>query len=102
MEHIEKPNDEMKNNLTNALTYCKSLLESENLLTNTPSQEISSTSIAIGNEIFKEIVCMLGERKIINDEQLITFEETDSEKEYKEVCFEFFVDIFVIFISSVS
>lgn len=40
MEHVEETNEEMKNNLTNALTYCKSLLESENLLTNTLSRNI--------------------------------------------------------------
>lgn len=94
IEYLQRTNDEMKNDLTNALTYCKSLLESENLLTNTPSEKISSVSIAMGDEIFKEIVCMLGERKLITDEDLITFEETDSEGEYEEVYFEFFVDIF--------
>lgn len=56
----------------------------------------------MGDEIFKEIVCMLGERKLINDEDLIIFEKIDSEREYEEVCFEFFVDIFIIVISLVN
>lgn len=85
MEYLERTNEEMKNDLTNALIYCKSLLESENLITNKPSEKISSLSIAMGDEIFKEIVCMLEERKLITDEDLITFEETDSEGEYEEV-----------------
>lgn len=49
----------------------------------------------MGGEIFKEIVRMLGERKLIMDEELETFEE--SEGECEEIYFEFFVNIFVFF-----
>ncbi|XP_011871240.1 PREDICTED: uncharacterized protein LOC105563886 isoform X2 [Vollenhovia emeryi] len=91
MDPVEETYDEMKNNLTNALTYCKYLLESANLLTNTPSRAISSASVAMGDKIFKEIMRMLGEQKHLindektfNDEDLTIIEQTDSEKEYKE------------------
>lgn len=84
-------NDEevMRDNLTNALIHCKSLLKAENLLTDTPPKEVSAASIAMGEEIFKEIICMLQERTIIYDEDLILQEETDvmNIEEYTEVRF---------------
>lgn len=93
VEHVEETNDEMKSILTNALKYCESLFESENMLINTPPNKISSGSVAMGEEIFKEVLCMLEERNLITDEDLITFEECDSEGEYEEVCYVFFIDI---------
>lgn len=92
-------NEEMKNNLTNALIYCKSLLEAENLLTNTPPTKISEASIAMGEEIFKEIIFMLQERKIIIDDDLICAEEIDvvNQEEYKEVSLESFLNHFIFF-----
>ncbi|XP_071573952.1 uncharacterized protein [Temnothorax nylanderi] len=78
--------DDMKNNLTNALIYCKSLLEAENLLTNTPPAQISHASIAMGEAIFNEIMFMLDDRKIIIDEDLIGAEDIDIDnaEEYEE------------------
>lgn len=70
---LEK-NENIKNNLKNALVYCKYLLEVENLLTNAPTQ-ISTVFIAMGEEIFKEIMFVLKNRKIITDEDLIRVED---------------------------
>lgn len=77
----------MKNNLTNALIYCKSLLEAENLLTDTPPAEISAASIAMGEKIYEEIKFILEDHKIIIDEDLIRVENNDIDNinEYKEV-----------------
>lgn len=96
---VEKNIDNQKrNDLTNALIYCKSLLEAENLLTNTPSTEISAASIAMGEEIFKEIIFMLEDRQIVTDECLISAEEfnIDNEEKFEEVCFNFFTNTFSI------
>lgn len=81
------PDNQSKIDLTNALKYCVTLLKAENLLTDTPPKEISAASIAIGEEIFKEIMLMLEEKKLILDDNLITVEESDDEEEYEEVCF---------------
>lgn len=54
-----------------------------NILTNTPPEEISSSSIAMGEEFYNEIMNMLDERKIINDHALITSDEIDHSQEYK-------------------
>jgi len=82
-------NDEltMRDTLTNAFTYCKSLLPEENLITDTSPEQISAASIAMGEEIFNEIMFMLQDRKIITDEDLILPEETDvlNKEEYTEV-----------------
>lgn len=93
--------DDIKNNLTNALIYCKNLLEAENLLTNTPPAQISAVSIAMGEEIFKEIMFMLEDRKIITDEDLICAKDIDivNAEEFEEVRFEFLLMFFVSFIS---
>lgn len=91
------PDDQSKNNFTNALKYCMTLLKAENLVTDTPPEEISATSIAIGEEIFKEIMLMLEERKIILDDNLITVEESDDEEEYEEV--RFFHSLISLFIN---
>lgn len=96
---LEKDED-IKNNLTNALIYCKSLLEAENLLTNTPSTEISAASIAMGEEIFKKIMFMLDDRKIIIDEDLIHIEDIDiaNAEEYEEIHLEFLLIFLYLFI----
>lgn len=106
-ENISSPesppneNEAMKNNLTNALIYCKSLLEAENLLTNTPPTEISEASIAMGEEIFNEIIFMLQDRRIIIDDDLIFAEEIDivNEEEYEEVSFEFLLIFQLVFLN---
>lgn len=91
--------DELKDNLTNALIYCKSLLETENLITDTPPSEISAASVAMGKEIFKRIMLMLEDHKIIIDEDLIHAEEIDivANSEYEEVCLELLLIFFILF-----
>jgi len=86
---LEK-NDEltMRDTLTNALIYCKSLLREENLITNAPPEQISAASVAMDEEIFNEIMFMsLQDRKIIADEDLILREQSDvlNKEEYREV-----------------
>lgn len=101
LEQVQRKNDEIKNNLTNALLYCKSLLEAENLLTNTPSEQMSAASIAMGEEIFKEIIFMLEDRKIVTDEVLICAEDADTDNEYEfvDVCLEFVTNTLYYFVS---
>lgn len=45
------------------------------------SEKISSASVAMGDEIFKEIMYMLGEKKLVTDKDLITFKENVIMKE---------------------
>lgn len=94
----EKEEWQKKSDLTNALKHCKKLLEAKNLLTNSPVDEMSAASIAMGEEIFKEIIFMLEDRQIIIDENLITADEiiTDNDEEYEKVRSELFVNIFDI------
>ena len=53
----------------------------------------------MGKEIFKEIIFMLQDRKIVIDDDLICAEEIDivNQKEYEEVSFEFLL-IFLVFV----
>lgn len=81
--------EEFKGVITNALKYCKTLLQNENILTNIPPEEISFSSIAMGEEFYNIIVNMLEERKIIEDYELITSDEIDQLQEYTEVSFVF-------------
>lgn len=98
----EEQNNQKKNDLTNALIYCKKLLDAENLLTDTPSEEISAASIAMGKEIFEEIIFMLEDRQITTDENPITAKEfgVAYEEEYEEVHFEFFVYFWCLYFLS--
>lgn len=88
MENIKQMDEKWKNEFTNALIYCENMLEKENLVSNGPPNEISPVSIAIGEEIYKEILYMLADRKIIIDQELIASNEINEDKGYKEVCFE--------------
>lgn len=67
-------------NLSNALIYCKKLLQDANLIVSSPSTQISPISIAMGEEFYNTILDMLAERTIIIDEDLIAFNETDEEE----------------------
>jgi len=74
-----------KGELTNALKYCNSLLQEKDLLTENPPEKISSVSMAMGEVIHDTIINILGERKVVTEEELILFEESDSEEMYEEV-----------------
>lgn len=78
--------EDFKGELTNAVKYCNSLLEAEHLLTDTPPDKISSVSVVMGEVIFEEIVNILGDRKIIVEDDLILCNESDGEGTYEEVC----------------
>lgn len=85
-EDIRSLQDEdVKGELTNALKYCNSLLQENNLLTNAPPEKISSVSIVMGEVIYDKIIDIIGENKVVVDEELILFEESDTEGVYKEV-----------------
>lgn len=87
--------NKLKGEVTNALKYCETLMQNDNLITNTPPDEISSSSIAMGEEFYKNIVEMLGERQIVKEHDLITCDEIDHLQEYTEVsCV--FMSIFII------
>lgn len=91
-EYERSLEDELcKGELTNALKYCYSLLQEKNLLTDKPPDKISSVSVVMGKVIFENIIDMLGERKVVTEDDLIMFDESDSEGLYEEVCY------FVIF-----
>ncbi|XP_046476181.1 uncharacterized protein [Neodiprion pinetum] len=77
-------NNSIKNDITNAFLYCKSLLEESELLVKNPPSEMSHSSIVMGEEFYNSIVTMLDERKIIEDEELITKDEDDETNEYTE------------------
>jgi len=98
---LEKNDELTMRHVTNALIYCKSLLQEENLITNTPPEQISAASIVMGEEIFKEIIFMLQDRKIIADEDLILSEETDvlNKKEYIQKYVEFLLFQFVLLLN---
>lgn len=80
-------NEDCKGELTNALKYCNSLLQQNDLITEKPPEKISSVSVAIGEVMYEEIINILGERKIVTEDELILFDESDSEGVYKEVCY---------------
>lgn len=84
-EQLQKGED-FKGELTNALKYCNSLLQAENFLTDTPPDEISSVSVAMGEVMFEEIINILGDRQIVIENDLILFDESDTEGIYEEVC----------------
>lgn len=65
---------------------CNSLLQAENFLTDTPPDEISSVSVAMGEVICEEIINILGDRQIVIENDLILFDESDTEEIYEEVC----------------
>lgn len=81
--------DKFKGEVTNAFKYCETLMQNNNLLTDTPPDEISSSSIAIGEEFYNNIVQMVGERQIVEEHDLITADEIDHLQEYAEVSFVF-------------
>lgn len=78
--------EDFKGELTNALKYCNTLLQAEDLLTDTAPDKISSVSIAMGEVICEKIIDILGDRKIVVVDDLILFDESDSEEMYEEVC----------------
>lgn len=67
---------------------------------------MSAISITMDEEIFKDVILMLRERKIVTDEDLICTEDVDinNEDEYEEIHFEFVANIFcvVLFLQSLS
>lgn len=82
--------EKWKDEFTNALVHCKIKLLNENLICDTPPDEISSISTAIGEEIYKQLSYMVADREIITDEDLIVSNEINEAKEYEEVCFKIY------------
>jgi len=78
-------NENFKGEFTNALLVAKSIYEEQNLLTNTPPEKISSVSLAMAEEISKATINILNECIVIVDEELILFDESDDEGNFKEV-----------------
>ncbi|XP_071652218.1 uncharacterized protein [Temnothorax longispinosus] len=76
--------EDFKGELTNALKYCNSLLQAKDLLTDTPPDKISSVSVAMGEVICEKIINILANRQIVIEEDLILFDENDTEGEYEE------------------
>ncbi|XP_014473194.1 PREDICTED: uncharacterized protein LOC106743652 [Dinoponera quadriceps] len=84
LEDVQETNEKLKGTVTNALNYCQRLLRSANLLTDTPPNEISSASVAMGEKIFKEIKVILEDipqdihRTLLTDEGSFSFEGSDN------------------------
>ncbi|XP_011702627.1 PREDICTED: uncharacterized protein LOC105458780 [Wasmannia auropunctata] len=77
-------NENFKGEFTNALLIAKSIYEERNLLTNKPPEKISSVSLAMAEEISKATINVLNEHIVIVDEELILFDESDDEGNFKE------------------
>ncbi|RLU24502.1 hypothetical protein DMN91_002591 [Ooceraea biroi] len=77
MEQTEK-----KSELTNARIYCYKF-KSEGLIADRPPAEISVVSVPMGEELYKNMLDVLADNKIIIDEDT-AFKTINEDKKYKE------------------
>ncbi|KYM98426.1 hypothetical protein ALC62_10866 [Cyphomyrmex costatus] len=77
-------NENFKGEFTNALLAAESIYKERNLLTNKPPKKISSVSLAMAEQISKATLNVLNECIVIADEELILFDESDDEGNFKE------------------
>ena len=75
--------DASKLKLKNALVYFERLLADENLIAPESSNTISRESVLIGEELYRNTVDLLGEKIMINEDELIHVNETCEEESYE-------------------
>lgn len=74
--------EQSKQLLRDAVVYFEYRLAEEGLIAATPSSTVSHEALLIGDKIFASTVEMLTEYKLIEDDELISFDEADEENRY--------------------
>lgn len=77
--------ENFKGEFTNALSYAKSIYESHELLTKNPPEKISSVSMAMADTISSAVIDILNDNYVMTEEDLILYDDSDSEGLYEEV-----------------
>lgn len=78
--------ENFKGEFTNALLYANSIYESNELLTKEPPAKITSVSMAMGDIISSAVIDIINDSYVMPEEDLILFDDSDSEGVYEEVC----------------
>ncbi|XP_046411535.1 uncharacterized protein LOC124175377 [Neodiprion fabricii] len=76
---------ESKERLRTALVYCEQLLFKNNYITTHHSAEIKDEHIQIGEKIYSKILEVLDENSLIDEDELISVEESDEKGLFHEV-----------------
>lgn len=77
--------DVAKTRLKDAVVYFEQLLLESDLVATESSSSISQEAMLIGEELYHGAVEMLGEKKLVTDEELILLHEVDEENVFHEV-----------------
>lgn len=79
-------NEDFKGEFINALLYKNSIYESHDILTKEPPAKISSVSMAMADSISNAVRDILNDSYMMTEEDLILFDDSDSEGAYEGVC----------------
>lgn len=79
-------NEGFKGEFTNALLYANSIYDNHGLLTKEPPAKISSVSMAMADSISNAVIDILNDSYVTTEDDLILFDDSDSEGAYEEVC----------------
>lgn len=77
--------DNFKGEFTNALVYANSIYKKVGLLTQKPPANISSVSMAMAESISNAVIDILNDSFVTTEEDLILYDDSDSEGVYEEV-----------------
>lgn len=83
--------EDFKGEFTNALSYANSIYESHGLLTKNPPAKITSVSMAMADTISSAVIDILNDNYVMTEEDLILYDDSDTEGLYEEVCCSFFL-----------